>query len=78
MNPTIFTVEQENLLCVFNTSTRADCIEDITFSMQHFDEPEMLELAESTLAILQTMTDEDFSAHSFHPAYHNDDDETEV
>ena len=85
MNPTLFaakqepfTVEQENLLCIFDTSTRTDCIEDITFSMQYFDEPELVELAESILKVLQTMTDGDFSAYSFHPAYYNDDDETEV
>jgi hypothetical protein len=75
MDFTSFTVEQVNLLCIFDTGTRADCIEDITFSLQYFDEPELREIAESTLAVLQTMTDDEFSAHSFCPAYYNDEEE---
>jgi len=75
MNLTSFTVEQENLLCIFDTSARADCIEDITFSLQHFDDPDMREIAESTLEVLQSMTDEEFSTQSFNPAYYNDEEE---
>ena len=75
MNPTSFTVEQENLLCIFDTSTRADCIEDITFSLQYLDDPDMLEIAESTLAVLQGMTDGEFSALNLSPAYYNDEGE---
>jgi hypothetical protein len=78
MNPTSFTVEQENLLCIFNTSTRAACMGDIALAMRHFDDPDMRDIAESTLAVLQTMTDVEFSAYQFSPAYHNDDDEGEV
>jgi len=72
---TDFTVEQENFICIYDTSTRTACIADITNAMPHFDDPDMRELAESTLAVLQNMTDEDFSAHVFNPAYHNEDEE---
>jgi hypothetical protein len=75
MNLTSFTVEQENLLCIYDTSTRAACIAEITNAMPHFDDHAMREIAESTLAVLKTMTDEDFSAQSFNPAYHNDEEE---
>ena len=75
MNLTSFTVEQENLLCIFDTSTRFDCIEDIKFSLQHFDDPDLCEIAKSTLAVLQSMTDTEFSALTFNPAYYNDDEE---
>ena len=75
MNLTSFTVEQENLLCIFDTSTRADCMEDITFSLQYFDDPDMREIAESTLVVLQSMTDDEFSALDLSPAYYSDDEE---
>jgi hypothetical protein len=75
MNLTSFTVEQENLICIYDTSTRTACIEDMTSSMQYFDDAEMRELAESTLAVLQGMTDGEFSALSLSPAYHNDEED---
>jgi len=75
MNLISFTAEQENLLCIFDTSTRTDCIEDIAFSLQYFDDPDMREIAESTLAVLQGMTDEKFSALNLSPAYYNDEGE---
>lgn len=75
MNLTSFTVEQENMLCIFDTSTRADCMDDITFSLQFFDDPELREIAESTLAVLQGMTDVEFSALNLSPAYYNDEEE---
>jgi len=75
MGLTSFTVEQENLLCIFDTSTRADCIEDIAFSLPHFDDPVLREIAEGTLVVLQSMMDEKFSALSFSPAYYNDEEE---
>lgn len=74
MNLTSFTVEQENLICSFDVSSRSACIAEITNALPHFDEPEMREIAESTLAILQTMTDAEFSEQSLNPAYHNDDE----
>ena len=60
MDLTSFTVEQENLLCVFDTSTRAACMAEISDAIPHFDDPDMREIAESTLAVLQTMTDDEF------------------
>jgi len=75
MDFTSFTVEQENLLCIYDTSTRTACIAEITDAIPHFDDPEMREIAESTLAVLHSMTDEEFSEQSFSPVYHNDEEE---
>jgi len=77
MNLTSLTVEQENFLCSFNTSTRTDCMKDIVFSLQFLDDPDMREIAESTIAALQGMTDGEFSTRSFNSAYFNDDDDDE-
>jgi len=75
MNLTSFTVEQENLLCAYDTSTRTACITDITNALLHFDEPDMLGIAESTITVLQGMTDAEFSALILNPAYYNEEEE---
>ena len=77
LHPTSLTVEQENFLCSFNTSTRTDCMKDIAFSLQFLDDPDMSEIAESTVAALQGMADGEFSALTFNPAYFTDDDDEE-
>jgi len=78
MNPTIFTVEEENLICIFDVSSRSALINEIRAAMPDFDEPEMNEIAANVLHILDVMTDADYSALTFNPAYFNDDDEKEV
>jgi len=78
MNHTLFTVEEENLICAFNTISRATLIRDIRETMP-FIEPsdaEMLEVCESVIRKLGVMTDAEFSGITFTPAY--DDDESEV
>jgi len=78
MNQPKFTVEEENLICIFDTSSRTALINEICAAMPDFDEPGLKEIAENTLKILNGMTDAEFSELSFNPAYFNDDDETEV
>lgn len=70
-----FTVEEENLICIFDTSSRAALIADIRATMPDFDEPELCEIAESALKKLETMTDTEFSTLYFNPAYYNDEQE---
>lgn len=78
MNLELFTVEEENLICVFDISSRTALISEIRAAIPDFDEPEMVELAEIVIGKLETMTDEEFSAFTFYPEYNNDFDETEV
>jgi len=77
MNIEIFTVEEENLICIFDVSSRAALITDIRYALPYFDEPELRETAENVLNVLDNMTDAEFSELTFSPAYYNDD-ETEV
>lgn len=56
-----FTVEEINLMCVFNTKNRMELIEDIGRVLPHLKESEMEELARNVLAKLQIMTDEEFA-----------------
>jgi len=82
MDLPLFTVEEENLICVYDTSSRTTLINEITMTLPDFDEPEMREIAETTLVKLNSISDAEFEALTFHPAYHGDDedyiDETEV
>ena len=79
MNPMPFTVEEENLICIYDTSDRAALINNINDAIPHFEEPELREIAESAVSKLKVMTDTEFSTLTLNPAYHGDDeDETEV
>jgi len=78
MNDDLFTIEEENLICIFDVSSRDILIAELTAALQGFDEPELLEIADNALRILLGMTDALFSEYVFSPAYFNDDDESEV
>jgi hypothetical protein len=69
------TVEEENLICAFDTSGRTALIGGIAAAMPDFDEPGISEIAGSALAKLRGMTDAEFSALTLCPAYHGDDEE---
>jgi len=76
MNQLLFTVEEENLLCVFDTSSRDRLIAGLRDAIDHFDEPELREIAESALQKLNALTGAEFSELIFSPVYL--DDESEV
>ena len=77
MNLTTFTVEEENFICVFDTSSRTALISDISAAIADFDESELREIARNTLRKLERISDAEFSELTFHPAYFGDDDELE-
>ena len=56
-----FTVEEINLMCVFDRSGRTELIEDIDRVLLHLDDKDMKELASSVIGKLQNMTDEGFA-----------------
>ena len=78
MNDDLFTVEEENLICIFDVSSRDILIAELTAALQGLDEPELLEIADSALRKLLGMTDAQFTGYIFSPAYFDDDDESEV
>lgn len=63
-----FTVEEENLIAIYQTSTRAKLVEDMTAALPYMD-AEMRELTDHALAKLRAMTDAEFAAMSFEEAY---------
>ena len=56
-----FTVEEINLMCVFEANGRTELIEDIGRVLPHLDDKDMEELANRVIAKLQNMTDEEFA-----------------
>ena len=55
-----FTVEEINLMCVFEANGRTELIEDIGRVLPHLDDKDMEELANRVIGKLQNMTDEEF------------------
>ena len=76
MDNTLFTVEEENLLCIFNTDSRNALISEVTAAIVDFEEPELREIAQSALRKLDGMTDAEYADYVFSPAYF--DEESEV
>ena len=56
-----FTVEEINLMCVFDRSGRTELIEDIDRVLLHLDDKDMKELASRVIGKLRNMTDEEFA-----------------
>ena len=59
-----FTVEEENLIAIYLTGTRAELVEDMTAALPHMD-AEMRELADRALAKLRAMSDAEFAEQTF-------------
>ena len=72
-----FTVEETNLMCIFDTSSRDTLIAELMAAVPEFDEPELGEIAENVLAKLEKMSDAEFSALELYPEF-EDYNEQEV
>ena len=74
----LFTVEEVNLMCIFDTSGKTTLIAELAAAMTDFDEPELIEIAENVLGKLNRMNDSEFATLELYPEYEDYDDETEV
>ena len=73
-----FTVEEENLMCIFETGSRKNLLNILREALKNdVYDLELREIYANTIAKLEKMSDEDFAALDFYPAYF-DDEETEV
>lgn len=75
-----FTLEEVNLICIFNTGSRVALITELLDISTEFEDDDLLDIAITVLDKLTRMTDEDFDALSFFPEYGDYDtyDELEV
>jgi hypothetical protein len=76
-NKSRFTVEEVNLMCIFDTSNRAALMTELAAATRDFSDEELLDIAENALTKLGKMSDADFAALTLYPEY-NDYDEQEV
>lgn len=56
-----FTVEEINLMCVFEEQDRKSMIADIKNVIPHIQDSDMVELARQVLGKLEAMSDEEFA-----------------
>ena len=60
-----FTVEEENLICMYHNADRRRMISRLTAALPDMDE-DMWTLAQQTLSKLERMTDADYDGQKFH------------
>ena len=56
-----FTVEEINLMCVFEGQDRSGMIADIKNVISHIQDSDMVELSKQVLEKLEAMSDEDYA-----------------
>lgn len=61
-----FTVEESNLMCIYNTGSRIDLLSELKEMQSHLaaDETELLTLTKTVMNKLSAMSDEDFESLS--------------
>lgn len=70
-----FTFDEINLMCIYNTGTRAGLMKELTDMRGHLepDEAELLGLTDSTLCKLSGITDEQFAELELVPDFDTDE-----
>ena len=58
----LFTVEETNLICIFQSDSRAKVIEGIHKAMKHIDDDELLELSVRVARKLEIIGDEEYAS----------------
>ncbi len=71
-----FTFDEMNLMCIYNTGTRAGLAASLTEMRKELapDEEELLALTDSTLEKLGRMADADFEALELYPDFDDEED----
>ena len=64
----LFTVEEMNLICIYDHSTRCSLRNDLITALHDVYEPDMISLFGTVLAKLDAITDEDFAQIGFYAA----------
>lgn len=64
----IFTAEEINLMCIYDTSSRAALLSDLRVSLTDVYDPDMREIFLAAAAKLETLTDTEFSDIGFYAA----------
>lgn len=63
-----FTVEEINLMCVFDTGDRKTLIAELRDCLPGVDEPEVADIVRTVIGKLENTTDEEYDEIGFFPA----------
>lgn len=69
-----FTLEEVNLLWIFDTGIRTATIDNLNAALPLYDEPELRAITEKLLVKLSDMTDAEFSALELIPEFDESED----
>ena len=69
MHINIFTVEEENLICCFDITDKANLIVSIEAAIPHLEETELITLAINCLRKLSAMTEADYLLITLCPTF---------
>jgi hypothetical protein len=75
-----FTVEEVNLMCIYDTSSRKSLIYELSEALFGFRDSDLIEIANSAIDKLRRSTDEEYEKLKFYPVYGDDgyNEESEV
>ena len=63
-----FSVEEINLMCIYDTSSRRNLLTDLRAGLADVYDPEMREVFQSAIGKLERLSDEEFSEIGFYIA----------
>lgn len=61
MNHFLFSAEEINLMCIFDTSSKSNLLSELRESLNDVYDPDMRDIYESTIEKLEKISDGDFS-----------------
>ena len=64
-----FNVEEINLMCIYDTSSRNALLTELCDGLLYVDDPEARALMETVIGKLQAISDEDFDDIGFYPTF---------
>ena len=71
----MFTVEEMNLMCIYDTGSRDALLSGVRDSLPDVYDPELREIMENVIARLEKLTDEEFSQIVFSPDYEDEQED---
>ena len=70
-----YSLEEINLMCIYETDSRAGMIAELEAALEYVDDPEMLRLIDQTIDKLNRTTDAEFEDLALFPAWEDGGDE---
>jgi hypothetical protein len=65
----LFTVEEMNLMCIYDTTSRAALLSGVRESLPDVYDPDMREIMENVIGKLEKLTEEEFAEIGFTADY---------